>query len=200
MSYYEYFQSNESSIDSAYNSIESDLNSYDLPFCEASDGKTDSSETANTPNAQKSSTIQNLWDFLGLSNATKEEKGCLFDCSIQGSNCLENCDTSNSPKCNYNCLNKGLMCTKKCMLPPPPKCKQKPILQTTSVVKPTIKPPSENKHFFSNYAPVNSDFWPSNSQVGWDVDKIDTYTTNNTIEVLLDEYHPVDSPSPQLLF
>tara|TARA_B110001469_G_scaffold127672_1_gene149663 strand:- start:3026 stop:3706 length:681 start_codon:yes stop_codon:yes gene_type:complete len=226
MSYYEGFQSNESDINSAYSNADIDIKSYGLPYCDSvnsansvnSDNSANSANSANSVNNDSgTSTIRNLWDFLGISKSSKKEKECLFDCSIEGTGCLTECDSSNSKKCNYECLNKGLKCTKKCILGE--KCIDTPTStfqiqnvsnndQTIPVNHPTTNSipnithssaPKGNKPFFSNYAPVDSNYWPSHTQVGWDVDEIDPQN-NNTIEVLMYDYHSVKTPEPNLLF
>ena len=110
------------------------------------------------------STINNLWDFLGISSLSKKKQSCLFECSIHGSKCLES--SSNNSKC----LNHGLKCMKKCIDPP--------IIQTKNI---TI--PIGNK-YDPIYAPSDSSLWPSYTQVGWDIDKIDKIDTNDYIEIL----------------
>ena len=73
-------------------------------------------------------------------------------------------------------------------------------IPTTSSANNNYSPPQGNKPFFSNYAPVNSSYWPSHEQVGWNVDDIDPSNTNNTIEVLLPNYHMIKTPVPDVLF
>ena len=115
MNNYEFFESNESSLNSAYNSLS--LNDeLHLPYC-------DEEIVLPTPTAETvkeepiiKSTMSNLWDFLGLSTISEKKQGCLFDCSIHGARCLEKCKYKNPQKCKYRCLKNGLNCSKKCIL------------------------------------------------------------------------------------
>jgi hypothetical protein len=60
--------------------------------------------------------------------------------------------------------------------------------------------PSGNKTYFDNYAPFDSKLWPGYNQTGWDLDKLDTYNTDEFIEVLIPNQYPAKTPNPNLLF
>ena len=62
--------------------------------------------------------------------------------------------------------------------------------------------PTGNKHDFSDYAPYNSSLWPSHTQSGWDLQKINNLNKEDYIEVLVPDRHvfPEESPTPGLLF
>jgi len=261
MSYYELFQNNESSLNSAYNSASLDVETSSLPYCDEGDlfdnssGSNNANSANNSNTTIESSTINNLWDFLGLSNLKKKDKSCLFDCSINGTECLKNCSPKNYNKCKYSCFNEGLKCTKECVVPKQ-QCQPTPTGQTT-ISNPSnnsnnhdsnsnhsnsnhsnnsnhlnnsnnhdsnsnnhqsnnsnhsnnsnnhhsnnsYNPPQGNKYFFSNYAPVDSSLWPNENQPGWNINKIEnSNSSNNNIEVLLHDYHPVKNGDPELLF
>lgn len=210
---YEHFQ-NEESIDDAYSKelLESALQT-DGEYCEEDiDIDLDLEEPTEVevkPSLQKS-TINNLWDFLGLSNLNNKEKGCLFDCGYKGTLCLSNCDNGRNnkvyKKCNYKCLGESMKCSKKCIAAKP--------LPTTHVVnhvennvvnnvenpvttsvsnkklqKKTI--PTGVKTYYDDYAPVDSNLWPSYTQTGWDMNKIATTQKEEFIEVLVPNKYQV---------
>jgi len=114
MNNYEFFESNESSLNSAYNSLS--LNDeLHLPYCDEEIVLPTPTESVKEEPIIKS-TMSNLWDFLGLSTISEKKQGCLFDCSIHGARCLEKCKYKNPQKCKYRCLKNGLNCSKKCVL------------------------------------------------------------------------------------
>ena len=124
MNTFEYFQnnnSNESDLNSAYNSESLNDSMHNIPFCNANNSNNnannnnnnnnnnnDTNNSANNKKKIEKSTINNLWDFLGFSNLSTENKECLFDCSIRGARCLERCKYTNPEKCKYRCLKHGL--------------------------------------------------------------------------------------------
>jgi len=271
MNIYEHFQDNESSLNSAYNSASLNESSQNIPYCDEEIVLETPETTAviqDTP--IEKSTISNLWDFLGLSKLPKEDKGCLFDCSIHGARCLERCKYKNPKKCKYRCLKKGLYCSKQCLIKPEPTiqtCKSKNNSNNTNRNNANANAngnnangnnanananhgnnangnnvnangnnananangnangnnanhdnhnhnhgsnnanhggnnanhgsnnanhgndPIGNKSDFMGYAPYNSRLWPSHTQAGWDLNKIDNYHSEDYIEVLVPRHH-----------
>ena len=120
MNIYEQFQDNESSLNSAYNSNSLNDSMHNVPYCDQ-DQVFNTLETTSVISEEipiEKSTISNLWDFLGISKLPNKDKGCLFDCSIHGTRCLEKCKYKNPKKCKYRCLKNGLHCSKKCIIKP----------------------------------------------------------------------------------
>ena len=196
MSYYEHFQ--ESELNSAYNSQSLNDTLHEVPFCDE-EVDNDPKPTTQTSNAENS-TIQNLWEFLGLSNLDKKQKECVFDCSIYSSQCLENCeDKTNKKKCNYKCLKHGLYCAKKCIIPKEPIRTTQSLastqsLETTQVVNQTnFMPPKANRYYSGNYAPFDSNLWPQYNNPGWKVNN--DSSSDDYIEVLVRDYIPVEEGS-----
>jgi len=251
MTIYEHFQDNESSLNSAYNSASLNESSQNIPYCDEEIVLETPETTAVIQEEEETkiekSTISNLWDFLGLSKLPKEDKGCLFDCSIHGARCLERCKYKNPKKCKYRCLKKGLYCSKQCLIKPdhtPPKCKSKNNSNHGNNANNAINAinannananantnnanantnaignhvnnnannanhsnnannainangnnainanvPIGNKSDFMGYAPYNSRLWPSHTQAGWDLNKIDNYHSEDYIEVLVPRHH-----------
>jgi hypothetical protein len=222
MNRYEHYQ-NEDSIDDAYSNelLETSLQD-NAEYCEEDidlDDTTYLEDEEVMPNLQKS-TINNLWDFLGLSNLNNKEKGCLFDCGYKGTMCLSNCDGGKNnkvnKKCNYKCMGESMSCSKKCI-------EEKPIptthvvnsanptthatnptnptnptnqtnLTTTSVNARYLKAsnmPTGVKTYYDDYAPVDSNLWPSYTQTGWDMNKIATAQKEEYIEVLIPNKFPI---------
>jgi len=204
---YEHYQ-NDDSIEDAYSNelLETSLQT-DLEYCDDDiDIDIDPPSNVVTPNIQ-SSTINNLWDFLGLSNLNNKEKGCLFDCGYKGTNCLSECDYGKNnkvnKKCNYKCLGRSMKCSKKCL-------EEKiiptiPAIPTTQVTNPTIPVtnavdkrylkagniPTGIKTYYDDYAPVDSNLWPSYTQTGWDMNKIASSQKEEFIEVLVPNKFPL---------
>ena len=229
MTIYEHFQDNESSLNSAYNSASLNESSQNIPYCDEEIVLETPETTAVIQGDEETkiekSTISNLWDFLGFSNLPKEDKGCLFDCSIHGARCLERCKYKNPKKCKYRCLKKGLYCSKQCLIKPdhtPPKCKSKNnangnnanhainainangnnAINANGNNAINANVPIGNKSDFMGYAPYNSRLWPSHTQAGWDLNKIDNYHSEDYIEVLVPRHHEFseDGGTPSLLF
>jgi len=221
MNNYEYFQ-DDKSLDNAYTSETLD-STHNIPYCDGdgySDG--DGDGDGDVKDVIEKSTISNLWSFLGLSSLSKEKQGCLFDCSIHGARCLERCP-NNSKKCNYKCLKHGLNCSKKCIVN---KSTANDNSNNTKNIKNTkntkndnnsnnanntnntnnannannVNIPSGTKTYFDNYAPFDSTLWPGYNQTGWDIDKLETYNTNDLIEVLVPNQFPSETSKPKLLF
>jgi hypothetical protein len=69
----------------------------------------------NSNNVEKD---YNIWDFFGLSNLTKSQNECLFDCTKKITKCLIKCDGNNHKyeKCKYKCVDNSLDCLKSCSL------------------------------------------------------------------------------------
>jgi len=211
MNRYEHYQ-NEDSIDDAYSNelLETSLQD-NAEYCEEDIDLDDVAEASTEvmPNLQKS-TINNLWDFLGLSNLNNKEKGCIFDCGYNGTMCLSKCDSGKNSKvnkkCNYKCLGESMGCSKKCIeeKPIPTTCVPNPV--TTPVTSPVTTPvttpvntlylkasnmPTGVKTYYDNYAPVDSNLWPSYTQTGWDMNKIATAQKEEYIEVLIPNKFPI---------
>ena len=190
MNKYEYFKDDDKQpLDEAYNSSKLEDASYEIPYCDEK--------------PIEKSTITNLWSFLGLSSLSKKKQGCLFDCSIDGTKCLENCP-QNSNKCNYKGLKHGINCSKKCIISDSeiPKKTEKIKVTTSSIniKNNNINFPSGNKTYFDNYAPFDSSLWPGYNQTGWDLDKLEKHSTNDLIEVLVPNQFPSLSLIIILLF
>lgn len=143
------------------------------------------------------STKQNLWEFLGLNNAKPDQVACMFDCSMNGSNCLKKCNKEkNSSECQYGCSSKGIKCFKSCVvekIPPP--------IPTTTVDNSDDYDGPLNSNCVNikgscnsiDYAPYNSKLWPqyspnsdpnnnnnsNNSNMGWDISEI--YDSNKSL-------------------
>mgnify|MGYP003686426393 CR=1 FL=1 len=167
------------------------------------------------------STMSNLWDFLGLSNLSTRKKECLFDCSIHGARCLERCKFKDPDKCKYRCLKHGLYCSKKCVMLPKKKLQtthsgndvtnnrtthsgndvtNKQITTNTTRKYPPV--PFGDKNYFMGYAPFDSNLWPSFTQSGWDMDKLNKHHTDDFIEVLVPNnfIFPNETAKPNLIF
>jgi len=174
----EYFQDGDA-IDKAYESITGDSVKKDKKVV-------------------PKSTMLNLWEYIGLGKTDKKQQSCMFDCSIEGSDCLQKCATTGDASCNYGCTTNGIKCVKKCMIPDIKKMttqvtKKKPLSKIKN--KCNIKSQCEN----DSYAPYNSDLWPqfqtqsSFRNMGWNTSKIDEYNDSigdEEIEVRVNNYYP----------
>jgi hypothetical protein len=234
MNTYEYFQNNnESDLDSAYNTDSLNDSLHNVPFCNANNNAGPLATTSVTSESIEKSTINNLWDFLGLTNLSTEKKECLFDCTIHGARCLERCKFKDPEKCKYRCLKHGLYCSKKCVMTPESIPDTKCINQTThsgnansvnannvnsvnnvnnvnnvnssnNVNSATKYPPVPvgDKNYFMGYAPFDSNLWPSYTQSGWDMEKLNKHNTEDFIEVLVPNkfIYPEETDKPSLLF
>jgi hypothetical protein len=225
MNTYEYFQNNnnsESDLNSAYNSEGLNDSMHNVPFCNDNNSGPLPTTIATQEPIEKS-TMSNLWDFLGLTNLSTEKKECLFDCSIHGARCLERCKFKDPEKCKYRCLKHGLYCSKKCVM-----TEQVQDETSNKCINPTTQSgnannnanqtthsgnannnakkypplPRGNQPDYMGYAPFDSSLWPSHTQTGWDMEKLNKPDRSLFIEVLVPNQfiYPEETETPSLLF
>ena len=202
----------EADFYSAYNSSSLNDSMHNVPYCNDNNNAGPLPTSSSIQEPIEKSTISNLWDFLGLTNLKNEKKECLFDCSIHGARCLERCKFKDPEKCKYRCLKHGLYCSKKCVMPVQNKVNTKCINPTNPTTHsgnannltnqtthsgygnnhgnnhgnnnakyPPL--PTGNQPDYMGYAPFDSSLWPSHTQSGWDMEKLNKPDPSLFIEV-----------------
>ena len=226
MSFIEKFQANNdvgTNLDSAYSNTVNNLNNT-IYNSNSSDGASsnggsasNSSNTSGTSGGVLGSDNFNLWSLLGFDTLREEQRECLYNCAIDSTSCLENATSRN---CEYKCYRGILNCSKKCYeLPEPTQSTQ--TLQSTQSSYPSQStqstqhihgiPLSKNeiRGIYTNsdyFAPYDADLWPSQSNSGWDDEKLDNYfhdlqNRDDTIEVRVNtSLYPIKTDKPDLLF
>lgn len=207
MNIYEHFE--ESELNSAYNSESLNDTLHQNSIFNSNNSINEFANSLNIDNIDNSnealkienSTMQNLWDFLGISKLNKKQQGCVFDCSIHGSRCLERCENknNNNKKCNYKCLKHGLYCVKNCVLPKEEPTEAVAPIETTQVAQTTsvnscndkVRVPLGDRYHSNSYAPFDSTLWPQYNQPGWNLEN-NSSNNENYIEVLVRDYVPAD--------
>ena len=158
---------------------------------------------SNSDNSQQHSS--NLWEFIGLSNFTDNQKQCTYNCGFEALSCLEDCSNPdylknqniNYEHCKIGCLKNGLTCTNNCM-------------QNVNVTEPVTMPvtdpafitnslelnqttmsleekcaqhlPHEVRGIHSdidNLAPYDMRSWPKQGKYGWTLSDINRMKRNN---------------------
>jgi len=73
---------------------------------------------------------------------------------------------------------------------------------TTNTTRKYPPVPIGDKNYFMGYAPFDSNLWPSFTQSGWDMDKLNKHHTDDFIEVLVPNnfIFPNETSKPNLIF
>ena len=73
---------------------------------------------------------------------------------------------------------------------------------TTNTTRKYPPVPIGDKNYFMGYAPFDSNLWPSFTQSGWDMDKLNKHHTDDFIEVLVPNnfIFPNETAKPNLIF